>query len=413
MKVAVWHNLPSGGGKRALYDHVRGLIARGHTIEAWCPPTADPNYLPLSRLIPEHVLPIEWPIKPRLSDFWQITLAVERSLAAMEAHCRLCAAEINRGGFDILFANSCQFFFASPIGRFATIPSILYLGEPCRWLYEPMPRSRWVARPARAKSGSIIHEWRSAFADWRRVRNDRLQAREEVDNAAAFTRILVNSLFSRESVLRAYGLDSDVCYPGIDTNHFSDHQLSREDYVLGLGSFCPIKNIRFAIEAVGAMPAPRPKLVWVGNAIFDKSYFDAMTALAMEKQVDFLPQVNVSDDMLTNILNRASMMIYAPRLEPFGLAPLEAGACGVPVVAVAEGGVRETILDGVTGFHVENDPAAAASALTRLRNDPALARRIGENAGAAAREKWSFEDAADRIERRLQRYAMPREGGRF
>jgi glycosyltransferase involved in cell wall biosynthesis len=101
------------------------------------------------------------------------------------------------------------------------------------------------------------------------------------------------------------------------------------------------------------------------------------------------------------------MMIYAPRLEPFGLAPLEAGACGVPVVAVPEGGVRETILDEITGLHVENDPAAAAAALTRLRNDPELARRLGENGCTAAKEKWSFQGATNRIEQRLQRYAIP------
>ena len=57
MKIAVWHNLPSGGGKRALYNHVRGLRERGHTLESWCPPTADQNYLPLSELIAEHVVP--------------------------------------------------------------------------------------------------------------------------------------------------------------------------------------------------------------------------------------------------------------------------------------------------------------------------------------------------------------------
>src|SRR6266446_7167318 len=46
VKIAVWHNLPSGGGKRALYYHVRGLVERGHTVESWCPPTADQSYLP-------------------------------------------------------------------------------------------------------------------------------------------------------------------------------------------------------------------------------------------------------------------------------------------------------------------------------------------------------------------------------
>ena len=59
MRIAVWHNLPSGGGKRALYYHVRGLVERGHSVEAWCPSTSDRNYLPLSELITEHVLPID------------------------------------------------------------------------------------------------------------------------------------------------------------------------------------------------------------------------------------------------------------------------------------------------------------------------------------------------------------------
>src|SRR5438270_5425310 len=46
MKIAIWHNLPSGGAKRALHDQVVGLKARGHELEVWCPSSADPNYLP-------------------------------------------------------------------------------------------------------------------------------------------------------------------------------------------------------------------------------------------------------------------------------------------------------------------------------------------------------------------------------
>ncbi len=402
MRIAVWHNLPSGGGKRALYDHVRGLVARGHTVEAWCPPTADPNYLPLGQLVPEHVVPIAGPFRPRVTDYWQLTLAVRRHLSAMEEHCRRCAAEINQSGFDVLLAGTCRFFHSAPIGRFVTIPSVLYLQEPCRSLYEAAPRLPWIARSSASRSGSIIREWRATFADWRRIRNHRLQAGYEVDNAAAFRKILVNSMFSRESVIRAYGLDAKVCYLGIDIEHFVDRQLPREGYVVGLGSFSPLKNIRFAIEAIGAMDAPRPKLIWVGNEVYGQSYLDEMRSLAVAMGVEFVPQVNVSDDALIDILCRAAAMIYAPRLEPFGLAPLEAGACGVPVVAVAEGGVRETVVDQVTGMHVVNYPAAAAAALTRLQRDPALARSLGSNARIAVKERWSLERAIDRIERSLQ-----------
>src|SRR5688572_32875511 len=58
MRIAVWHNLPSGGGKRALYDHVKGLTDRGHYVESWRPPLFDDDYLPLSNLIKETVTPL-------------------------------------------------------------------------------------------------------------------------------------------------------------------------------------------------------------------------------------------------------------------------------------------------------------------------------------------------------------------
>src|SRR3954453_12496542 len=99
MKIAVWHNLPSGGGKRALYQHIAGLVERGHTVEAWCPPTADQTYLPLNELCQENVVPLRSPRKGRaraLRRYW----LVSRMLSAMDDHCRECAAQMNQGGFD-------------------------------------------------------------------------------------------------------------------------------------------------------------------------------------------------------------------------------------------------------------------------------------------------------------------------
>ena len=81
---------------------------------------------------------------------------------------------------------------------------------------------------------------------------------------------------------------------------------------------------------------------------------------------------------------------------------LEANACGLPVVAVAEGGVRETVQDGVNGLLVEEDEPAMAAAIDRLRGDPALRRALGENGRRIVAERWSLETAADRLERRLE-----------
>lgn len=404
MRIAVWHNLPSGGGKRALHDHVRGLLARGHNIEAWCPPTADREFLPFGPSVREHVVDLKWPTPWHRSDEWQITLEIDRSISAMDAHCRQCAAEIDAGKFDVLFANTCMLFRTTSIGRFATTPSVLYLQEPMRSLYEALPRLPWLARPREAWSPRRLSSYRPTFVDIRKLRNVRVQAREEANNAAAFRRILVNSYFSRESILRAYGLESDVCYLGIDTARFIDKGLTRDSNVVGLGSITREKNLAFCIRAIGAMVPPRPTLTWVGN-IADPKHLDELRRVADDVGVVFKPMIRVSDEMLLDVLNRAAVMVYAPRLEPFGLAPLEANACGVPVVAVAEGGIRETVVDGVTGLLVPSDPKAMAEAVTRLLTDPTFARQLGTNAREAAAAKWGFSSATDRIEQQLQRYA--------
>jgi len=96
------------------------------------------------------------------------------------------------------------------------------------------------------------------------------------------------------------------------------------------------------------------------------------------------------------------MMVYTPRLEPFGFAPLEANACGLPVVAVAEGGVRETIQDGVNGLLVEHDPQAVADAIEYLRNNPEEASRMGQTGAGLVAERWSVAAAVDRLEQNLQ-----------
>jgi len=251
MRIAIWHNLPSGGGKRALYDHVRGLLDRGHTFDSWCPPTADQSYLPLAELVQEHVLPLCRSPKDRpkyyLTRGYGATLD---SLSAMDRHCRRCADEINRSGFDLVLANPCMFFRTSSIARYARVPAVLYLQEPYRPLYEALPRLPWLAPEASEAWWRSPAYFKRRVGTFLRVQAARVQAREELRNAEAFVSILVNSYFSRESVLRAYGLDAKVCYLGVDTDLFVNLRRPRESFVVGVGAFVPEKNIDFAIRAL-------------------------------------------------------------------------------------------------------------------------------------------------------------------
>ena len=412
MKIAVWHNLPSGGGKRALYDHVRGLVGRGHAVESWCPPTADQSYLPLGGLIPEHVRPLDWqPLARKKLPAKLTTLRLDflTQVDALDRHCLLCDDEINRGDFDLLFANSSLYQAVSSIGRYVRLPKVVYLQEPLRELYEAMPDPLWQALPP-AESYASASFFRNYLKDLIKTQSLRVLMREEVLNARAFDAVLVNSFYSRESILRAYGLDAKVCYLGVDADRFVDLDLPREDYVVGLGAFVKLKNVEFALRSLAEVPEPRrPRLIWVGNAA-DPLYLEAMKRLAAALKVDFEPRVKIADDELITILNRAMLMIYCPRLEPFGFAPLEANACGVPVLAVAEGGVRETIVDGVNGLLVDSDPRRMAEAVVRLMDDPAYARRLGHTARQQVIERWSVAASVERLEEKLsEALGRPRE----
>lgn len=412
MKIAVWHNLPSGGGKRALYYHVRGLVQRGHFVESWCSTLSDRDYLPLGEFVTEHVVPLEV-MTGRVAKLSSRSDILKRELhsdllaevRALNEHCQRCAEEINAGGFDVLLANSSMIMGTAPIGRFVETAKALYLQEPNRGLYEATTNGLlWTAPPA------ITRPWtRPRYIVWSLINEVgiyqlRTLAREELINAKAFDRILVNSFFSRESLLRAYGLDSKVCYLGVDTQLFVDQRKPREEFVVSLGELGPHKGTEFVIRSMAKVPAPRPPLVWIGNS-YNATYREAMESLAKSLGLRFEVRARIGDGDLVDALNRAAVMAYAPRLEPFGFAPLEANACGLPVVAVAEGGVRETINDGVNGLLVEHAPEAMGNAIGRLLQDRQYAERLGRRGHQIVTEQWSVDAAVTRLEQELKAIA--------
>lgn len=407
MRIAVWHNLPSGGGMRQLHDHVRMLVARGHAVEVWCPPTADRSHLPLNGLAAEHVLPGGPREAVPLRALARVGLRsdVAGRLRSMDVHCRQVAAEIGTR-FDVLFANGSRSLRVTPLARYTQIPNVLYLNEPHRKLYEAQPELVWLDRnPVRR-------------AAWRRL------ATEERRSAAAYDRLLVNSLFSRESVLRAYGIDATVCYLGVDTERFrpggnrdcqrdGDHRDEQPEdrYVIGVGNFAPAKNIGFVLRALARVRPLPPRLVWVGNTA-EADHLLELERLAGELGLRFEPRLAIGEDQLIAALQGAAALVYAPRLEPFGYAPLEANACGVPVVAVAEGGVRETVVGGVNGLVAAPDEEAFAEAVTRVLDDRALATDLSRQAREIVVERWSLDAAADRLEAQLESVVAAARRGR-
>jgi glycosyltransferase involved in cell wall biosynthesis len=401
MKIAVWHNLNSGGGKRALYDHIKGLIERGHTVISHCPDTVDQSYLSISNLTEEKIFPLNAKLNKRISWFKLFNSydsIIEKNGAELE-HCQECAKVINEGGFDILFANSSSLFSMSHISRFINIPKFIYLGEPHRVLYEARPSHFLWRAPLNQKNNylnNIIQRSKQLYKMfWYSI-----IVREEYISAKAFDLILVNSFFSRESVKRSYRLDAKVCYLGIDTNKFCYKEFKKQPYVIGMGAIINNKGIEQSIESVAMVEQDiRPELVWIGNRK-QGEYAESLLSFAQQKGVKLTLKTNRTDELLFEYVSNASAFLYFPHLEPFGLAPLEANALGTAVISINEGGIKETIVNGVNGFVVSHfDSVQIAKLITKFVTDIPYAEEFGRKSREHIIAKWNLTGSIDNIEK--------------
>ena len=159
------------------------------------------------------------------------------------------------------------------------------------------------------------------------------------------------------------------------------------------------KGIDVLLEALKACGERRLELRLIGDGAIRPQLEEQAVRLGISDRVSFLGSKHRRE--VFDELWRCDLLVMPSRLasESFGLAALEAMACGKPVIASAVGGLRELVDDGATGLVVPpDDPAALALALARLAGDPELRLRLGE-AGRAKAARFTVEATADEYER--------------
>jgi phosphatidylinositol alpha-1,6-mannosyltransferase len=256
-----------------------------------------------------------------------------------------------------------------------------------------MPESRWVA-------GVTLGQRSNWIANFLRTLDRRA--------VAGLNAVYTISLYERKHFLSVYGVDPVVLYMGVDTSVFNNR--AKGDLVrdaLGLGD-CPVvllvsnlgshKNIGTAISSMVYVKkaVPNAKMIIVGEGPERSKLQKHASDLGLCDSVSFLQPRPVGAELYA-----ASDVFVHPAVdEPWGLAPLEAMACGVPVVVSEAVGMSEVVVEGKTGYIVPaHDTVAYAKAVTFLLRNSELRKAMGARAASYVTKRLAFERTLANVEK--------------
>lgn len=265
---------------------------------------------------------------------------------------------------------------AKGISRDPDIPHVCYCLTPMRYLwrtelYGEELRSSWQGLCLKLVSG--------------RLKKWDVETSPRVDHFVAISRTVA------ERIRSVYNRQAEVIYPCVDLDTFEPRNAPREEFYLMASALVPHKRVELAVEAFNRLGRP----LWiVGNGPLSSRL--KRRARRNVRFMGWLP-----DPELRDLYCRARALIF-PGVEDFGLVPVEAQACGCPVIALGEGGATETVREGETGlFFDEPSPESLLQRVhdfERSRFDP---RRAVEHARRFSRRRFFAEWRSYLSERRL------------
>ncbi len=211
----------------------------------------------------------------------------------------------------------------------------------------------------------------------------------DLDTVGRVDHFVANSHNTAGKIRAFYGREAAVVAPPVETERFAALERTHGGYDLVLSGLVPYKRVDLAVQAYAHLPDRR--LVVVG----DGPEFERISRLA-PPNVELRGRVPESE--LADWYRGAELLVFAGE-EDFGIVPLEAQACGVPVVAFGRGGALESVVEGETGvFFHELTPQALADAVRAL-----VAAEISESACRANAARFRREVFLDRMRVELSR----------
>jgi glycosyltransferase involved in cell wall biosynthesis len=283
----------------------------------------------------------------------------------------LAFEQFDLSDFDLVITtnSACAKGIITPPGT----ANLCYCYTPCRYLWD-LYHEYTRDHPARWLFAPMAHWMRT----WDRLAADR------VDHFVA-----ISNEVSRR-IQRHYRRDSEVIYPPVDVARIRPNQRPPEDFYLVVSRLVSYKRLDLAVEAANLLGR---RLVVVGSGP-ERKRLEALAGPTVEFRGA------LDDASIADLYARCRAFLF-PGLEDFGITPVEAQAAGRPVIAYNRGGAAETVLDGITGIHFEEQVVEAlVEAIERAERmdfDPARCRRNAERFAASEFRKRIGEAVAQQL----------------
>ncbi len=244
---------------------------------------------------------------------------------------------IDTSGYDLVISSAHA--FAKTIRVSPGTPHLCYCYSPPRYLYD--------LEDTYAEASSIVGGvLRMAGPVLRRI------DRKSADRVDKFVGI---SHYIADRIRRCYGREAAVVYPPVSAKVLSGSRAARGKDLLSLGRLVPYKRVDLAVQAANLLQQP---LVVAGDGP-ERARLERMAG----PTVRFLGEV--SEERAGELMESCRLMLFNAE-EDFGIAPLEANAHGLPVVAYGRGAARETMVDGESAVFFDNPtPESLAAAVQR------------------------------------------------
>lgn len=235
---------------------------------------------------------------------------------------------LGKGRFDVVLAD--HFAFATQSVFATDAPVVAYVHSPARWAWDPEFR----AQEAGGRAGQL-----ALSALGRIARENELRA------APQLAHIIANSNAVADRISNWWGLPSTVINPPVNVDRFApDDRVERDDFFLFAGRLVPYKRPDLAIRAAKRAGA---RIVVAGSGRFSSTLADIAGP-----ETTFAGAV--SHDELVGLFRRCRALVM-PGVEDFGIVPVEAMACGTPVLATGRGGALDYVHPAVTGELLSGD----------------------------------------------------------